>query len=345
MGFTKRIQFLISAHLNPNTMKIIKYLGYFLAVVVVAIAGLLVYVKAALPNVGEAQDLKIDYTPERIERGRYLANSVTVCMDCHSKRDYSKFSGPLTEGTLGMGGDRFDQTVGMPGVFFAKNITPEGIARYSDGELFRLITTGVTKEGRAMFPLMPYPYYGKMDPEDIYSIIAYVRSIPGIKNDVPDSQADFPMNFIINTIPQKANHQKRPDMSDQLAYGAYMTNASGCVECHTQVDKGQIIPELSFGGGREFMFPDGSVLRSSNISPDAESGIGKWTEEAFIQRFKIYADSAYVPPAVAPGEFNSIMPWTMYAHMTREDLSAIYAYLKSVKPISNTVTKFTAAAN
>ena len=136
--------------------KVLKYLGYLLLFLVVAIAGLLTYVKLALPNVGEAEDLKIEYTPERIERGRYLATSVTICMDCHSKRDYSKFSGPLTEGTLGMGGDRFDQTVGLPGVFFARNITSEGISRYTDGELYRVITTGVTMEGRSMFPLMPY---------------------------------------------------------------------------------------------------------------------------------------------------------------------------------------------
>jgi mono/diheme cytochrome c family protein len=326
-------------------MKILKYIGYLVIILLVVIAALLTYVKTALPDVGEAEDLKIEYTPERIERGRYLANSVTVCMDCHSKRDYSKFSGPLTPGTFGMGGDRFDQTVGMPGVFYAKNITPDGISRYTDGELFRVITTGVTKEGRAMFPLMPYPYYGKMDPEDIYGIIAYVRSISPIVNPVPDSQADFPVNFILNTIPAKAQPQKRPAKADVLAYGAYMANASGCVECHTQVKQGQIIPEVAFGGGREFQFPDGSILRSTNISPDQETGIGKWSEEAFVQRFKVYADSSFQISSVGPGEFNTIMPWTMYAQMEREDLAAIYAYLKTVKPVVNTVSKFTEPKN
>jgi hypothetical protein len=62
-------------------------------------------------------------------------------MDCHSTRDWSKFSGPLVEGTLGQGGERFDQTVGMPGVVYSKNITPARIGDYTDGELFRLITT------------------------------------------------------------------------------------------------------------------------------------------------------------------------------------------------------------
>lgn len=321
--------------------KLFKILGIILLLLIIGVGILLLYVKMALPDVGEPEDLKIEYTAERIARGEYLANCVNVCMDCHSTRDWSKFSGPITEGTFGKGGDRFDQTVGMPGVFYAKNITPEGISRYTDGELFRVITTGVTKEGRAMFPLMPYPYYGKMDREDIYSIIAYIRSLAPIKNDVPESQADFPMNFILNTIPQKANLQTRPDPSDQLAYGAYLTNAGGCIECHTKVEKGRIIPEFAFGGGREFSFPDGSAVRSANISPD-ETGIGQWTQESFVQRFKAYADSSYVLPDVNPGEFNSIMPWTMYANMKEEDLAAIYAYLRTVKPIENVVEKFTA---
>jgi len=51
---------------------------------------------------------------------------------------------------------------------------------------------------------MPYPNYGRMDKEDIYSMIAYIRSLAPIENEVPESKPDFPMNFIINTIPVKA---------------------------------------------------------------------------------------------------------------------------------------------
>ncbi|MBI1768365.1 MAG: cytochrome C [Bacteroidetes bacterium] len=323
--------------------KIFKILGIILTVIVVGIGALLTYVKAALPNVGKAEEITLEYTPQRIERGKYLANAVCACMDCHSKRDWSKFSGPLENGTLGQGGERFDQSVGLPGVFLSRNITPEGITRYTDGELFRVITTGVNKEGDAMFPLMPYSHYGKMDREDIYSIIAYVRSLSPVKNEVPPSEPDFPMNFIIHTIPQKANFQIKPDTSDILAYGSYMVNASGCIECHTQVEKGIIIPELAFSGGREFLFPDGSVVRSTNITPDEETGIGKWTKEAFVQRFKLFKDSSYVLPSVNAGDFNSYMPWTMYAGMSKQDLGAIYTYLKSVKPISNIVVKFSEA--
>jgi hypothetical protein len=325
--------------------KVLKIVGYIVLILVVAVAGLLTYVKAALPDVGEAENITIEYTPERIERGKYLANHVTVCMDCHSTREFTKFSMPLAEGTLGKGGERFDQTMGLPGVFFSKNITPEGISRYTDGELYRVITSGVTKEGRPMFPLMPYPYYGRMDREDIYDIIAYIRSIPPIKNDVPDSEADFPVNFILHTIPAKATPEPRPSKDNKIEYGRYLTNASGCRECHTPVNQGQIIIDKAFSGEREFMFPNGDICRSANITPDKETGIGAWTSDMFVQRFKIYRDSTYTLPDVAPGEFNTIMPWTMYAGMEQEDLEAIFAYLQTLTPMKNQVTKFSPAAN
>lgn len=323
--------------------KVFKILGIIVVLIVVAFAAIYLYIVSAFPKVEEAKPITIEYTPERVERGRYLANSVCVCMDCHSTRDFSKFSGPLTPGTLGKGGDRFDQTVGMPGVFFPRNITPEGIGGYSDGELYRVITTGVTKDGRPMFPLMPYPYYKTLDTEDVYSIIAYLRSIPGIKNEIPESKPDFPVSLILYTIPAEAQPQTRPEKSNTLEYGKYLVNAGGCIECHTQVKQGQIIRELAFSGGREFAFPDGSVCRSSNITPDMETGIGTWTPEMFVARFKSYSDSTYQAEPVAAGEFNTIMPWTMYGGMEKEDLEAIFAYLQSVTPMKNSVSKFTAA--
>ncbi|HCT24427.1 MAG TPA: cytochrome C, partial [Chitinophagaceae bacterium] len=94
--------------------KAFKVLGYLVLGIIVLLAAALTYVKLALPNVGDAPQLTVQATPEKIARGEYLANHVTVCMDCHSKRDWTKFSGPVTPGTLGMGGDRFDESVGMP---------------------------------------------------------------------------------------------------------------------------------------------------------------------------------------------------------------------------------------
>ncbi len=323
--------------------KVFKILGILLLVIIICGAGLITYVKTALPNVGAAPDLKVERTPERIERGKYIANHITLCVDCHSTRDWTKFAGPMVDGTLGKGGETFDQKFGFPGKFYSRNITPYGISRYTDGELFRLITTGVTKEGRAIFPIMPYTHYGTMDPEDINCIIAYIRSFAPIQNDVPQSVADFPMNIILNTIPAKATHGKKPDPSSVKEYGAYLANATDCIDCHTKDEHGQIIQSLAYSGGREFPLPDGSIVRSSNITPDANSGIGNWTKEAFINRFKAYGDSNYKAPFVEKGAFNTIMPWNMYAGMTKEDLGAIYEYLHSLPAKQNAVVKFTSA--
>ena len=322
--------------------KVLKFFGYLVILLVVGVSVMIGYVKTALPNVGPAPALNCDKSAEKVARGKYLAENVTMCINCHSTRDWTKFAGPIVAGTYGMGGEEFDRNVGFPGVYYAKNITPAGIAaHYTDGELFRLITTGVKKDGKAIFPVMPYTHYGKMDPEDIKCIIAYIRTLQPINNNVKESESDFPMSIIINTIPAKAAPENKPDPSNVAAYGAYMVNATGCIECHTKDNHGQIIPELAFSGGREFKLPDGSILRSANITPDMNSGIGNWTQEAFINKFKAYADSNYKPLPVSKGAFNTIMPWTSYCNMTREDLTAIYTYLHNLKAIDNPVSKFT----
>jgi hypothetical protein len=319
-----------------------KKIGLWIVAILIAVIGATaIYHRFALPNIEAAPVLKVELSTERIARGKYLANHVTVCIDCHSTRDWSRFSGPPTVGTYGKGGDVFDQKFGFPGVYYAKNITPEGISRYTDGELFRTITTGVDKEGRALFPVMPFHYYGQMDEEDILSIIAYIRTLPSIKNDVPESKSDFPMNFIINTLPHEANFTKLPSKTDVVKYGEYLTNAAACIDCHTQFEKGSLVAGTEYGGGREFPFPDGSIVRSANISSDENTGIGGWDDETFVSLFKAHSDSSTLATKLQPGEFNSIMPWTMYGGMTEEDLKAIFAYLKTVAPIRNEVVKFT----
>lgn len=320
--------------------KFFKFLGILLLIIIVAVVGLAAYVKYAMPNVGDAPNLKVEATPGRLQRGEYLANHVMVCMDCHSTRDWNKFSGPPVPGTLGKGGDVFDQKMGFPGVYYAPNITPAGIGNWTDGELFRAITTGVRKNGQPIFPVMPHHNYGKMDEEDIKSAIAYVRSLPAVENTVPESQSDFPMNFIINTIPSKASLSPKPAPTDVVAYGKYLAMASSCGDCHTPFEKGQMVEEYFMAGGRVFELPSGT-LTSINLTPDKETGIGNWTKEMFLGKFRTWRDSANIHrPVDFMKEFNSIMPWTMYAGMTDEDLGAIYEYIRTLQPKKNAIVKF-----
>ena len=118
--------------------------------------------------------------------------------------------------------------MGFPGKFYSRNITPFNLKNWTDGEIFRTITTGVNKSGRALFPVMPYQNYGKMDKEDIYDIIAYVRSLPLIESNPPENQLDFPMNFIVNTIPVNTALVQKPPKSDTLNYGAYVVISYDC---------------------------------------------------------------------------------------------------------------------
>ncbi|HRH37735.1 MAG TPA: cytochrome C, partial [Flavobacteriales bacterium] len=156
--------------------KILKVLGVLLIIIVmVGLVGYL-YISNALPDVPLQADLKVDATPERIERGRYLANSVCVCMDCHSNRDWNRYAAPLKPGTFAGGGERFDRTMQFPGEFYSKNITPFALKDWSDAELYRAITSGVSKDGHPFFPVMPYPNYNKLATEDVHSLIAYLRS-------------------------------------------------------------------------------------------------------------------------------------------------------------------------
>ncbi|HET8754023.1 MAG TPA: hypothetical protein VFM59_06645, partial [Salinimicrobium sp.] len=309
-------------------------LGGLALVLIIAV----VFIKFLLPNVGEAPYLEIASSPERVEHGKYLANHVAVCMDCHSARDWKRYTGPLVPGTFGKGGEYFGPEMGFPGKFYAKNLTPIHLGNWSDGELFRAITTGVSKDGHALFPVMPYLYYGKMDEEDIYSIIAYLRTLEPIENEIPRAEVDFPMNLILNTIPTKAALTEIPNENDAVAYGAYLTNAASCIECHTQANKGNLNLEMAFAGGREFKLPNG-IVRSANITPDKDTGIGNWNEEAFVARFKVFENTNTLRE-MKDGETNTIMPWSMFAGMKTSDLKAIYAYLQTRKPIKNKVSHF-----
>jgi mono/diheme cytochrome c family protein len=236
-----------------------------------------------------------------------------------------------------MGGDAFTKEFGFPGNFYAKNITPEGVDNWKDGEFLRAISCGVNRDRNAFFPVMPYPYYAHMDKEDIIAIIAYIRTLKPIKNNVPPSEPEFPMSLILNTIPKDAAFTERPQKAINATYGAYLVNAAACAECHTNAIKGNKVEGMDFAGGREFNFPGPKKIVSSNITPDKETGIGYWTEDAFVSKFKTFEDKTKLQDYKSPADYQPVMPWNMYAGMDTVDLKAIFAYLKTLKPIKNKV--------
>jgi len=290
-----------------------------------------------LPRDIPVPEITLPSSPAEIERGRYLASHVAVCMDCHSRRNWSYFSGPITPGTLGKGGEVFDEDTGLPGLIISKNITPHNLGDWSDGELFRAITGGLQNDGDALFPLMPYDAYRTMDERDVLAIIAYLRTLEPIENDVPDHRLNFPLNLIVNSIPREAE-LRTVNREDPVEYGEYLSKLAGCTWCHTPINATQqLIPEQSLAGGHEF-FMGRFVVRAANISPDPDSGIGNWSLEQFIAKFREYQGQAGRTIPLGEDGFNTLMPWTMYADMTDEDLGAIYAFLMQSEPRRNGVT-------
>lgn len=321
----------------------IKYLSVIFIILLVAIGSVITYIKIALPNVGPAPDITVDITDEKVEHGKYLANHVMLCMDCHAVRDFSLFAGPPIPETLGAGGEEFNREMGLPGRFIAPNLTPAALGDWTDGEIFRAIVSGVSKDGSALFPIMPYPHYSTLDEEDIYSVIAYLRTLEPVQYDLPDREIDFPVNIIINTIPMKPELTTKPSKDNIIDYGRYVITAAACMDCHTLIEKGEFVGE-PYAGGNEFPLPDGSVARSANLTPH-ESGIGSWTKEQFVARFKAYSkENGYEYQKVSPGQFQTYMPWPMYAEMKTEDLEAIYAYLRTIPPVENYIELFTPAS-
>ncbi len=310
-----------------------KIAGYGVLSLVVIIACVVFYIVLFLPDIPVNNTVKADAMPERVARGKYLANHVMVCVDCHSTRDWSRFSGPMVAGTEGRGGEVFDEKMGFPGHYRAPNITPYSLKEWTDGEIYRAITSGVSRDGHPMFPIMPYPAYGTLGTDDIVSVIAYLRTLSPIDNTPSRSRPTFPMNIILHLMPAEAMPQAIPPLSDTVNYGEYLVRAAGCIECHTPAEHGQIVKSLAFSGGREFLMPDGNRLISSNITPNPDKGIGKWTEQSFLFRFRSYDPATYTPPVLKPGEKQTIMPWTMYAGMDSTDLKAMYRYLRRGKPL------------
>jgi mono/diheme cytochrome c family protein len=131
-----------------------------------------------------------------LKRGEYLARHVAGCIDCHSQRDLSKYSGPVVPGTEGGGGFAFIPQYGLPGTLYGRNITPDpetGIGNWTDDEVLRAMTQGINKNGDTLFPLMPYPSFNHMAKEDLLSIIAYIRTLKPIKNKVQPRQLMVPI--------------------------------------------------------------------------------------------------------------------------------------------------------
>jgi mono/diheme cytochrome c family protein len=312
--------------------KMLRLLAYLVIGLVVIAGGFALFVHlSGIPRyTPEPVTLNVEVTPERVERGRKHASM--LCAGCHM----NPTTGVLT-------GKRIEDAPPQFGTVYSLNITAhpvQGIGSWTDGEIAYLLRTGVARDGRYTPPWMvKLPL---MSDEDLHDIIAFLRSDdPMVRAaDVPDqpSRPSFLTKFLTRVafkpLPYPAGPVMAPPESDPVAFGGYIVKARlGCFGCHSAdfATVNDLIPERSAGylaGGNAMPDMNGRTVHTANLTMDPETGIGKWTEEQFDRALRT---------GIRPDNRPLRYPMEPFRELTREEVGAIFAYLKTVPIIRNEV--------
>jgi len=248
-------------------------------------------------------NLKVAATPERVARGEQIS---AICGECHS----AKLGGPLV-------GRNFFEGGGPPvGTLYAPNLTPAGeITGWTDGELIRAIREGVHQSGRALI-IMPSNSFHNMSDDDVQSIVAYLRSRPPAGTRSPAAKLNVVGALFIGLGMAETSVQPAitdpviaPPREANAAYGRYLLSIGHCTDCHGEDLRGRA--------------PDGP---GPPAAPNMIAIASAWDADGFVKTFRTGTD---------PGGHKLIgeMPWQSVARFASDnDLRAIHAYLKSLKP-------------
>lgn len=279
-----------------------------------------------------------------VDRGRYLGEHVANCLMCHSQRDWDLLGAPNTDGVLGVGSNATARVEAFPEgtVLWSRNITsdPEtGLGAWTDGEIARAITAGLSRDGTPLFLNMPYDQFGQLSNDDLVDLVAWVRTLPPVRHEIPERVLPLPLNLVVRTMPMAPSAISSTPTSGPER-GAYLANVASCVWCHSPVDANQVVvPGEEMSGGHEWVMPNGGTVRSANLTPHA-SGLGGWSEAAFVARFTGLDVEAMHATRIEPGGFTTLMPWGSFSGLEEDDLRAIWAWLRTVPPVENTVIKW-----
>lgn len=251
-----------------------------------------------------------------VARGRYLVEGIAGCGNCHTPK------GP--QGDLpGMnlaGGTVFDE---QPFRAVASNITPDpetGIGRWTDAQIARAIREGIRPDGRIIGPPMPIELYRGISDADLAAMVAYLRTVPAVRNAVPASEYRIPLPP--NYGPPVANVPGPAD--DPVSRGRYLAGPIGhCIDCHTPMTPaGHRDWSRTGQGGQPFTGPWGTSV-ARNITPNRDHGIGGWTDAQIVRAVTtgVAADGRQLFPPMGYG---------YYARVDARDLADIVAYLRSL---------------
>ena len=309
-------------------------LGGLLLVLAIVAAAFAVHVSRDFPVRYPTQkpDLRIETTPERVARGKAIAQA--LCAGCH-----------YDQKTAGLTGHHMVEAPEEFGVLVSRNITgdpKEGIGTYSDGELAFLLRTGIERDGVYPGPFMAHPHASD---EDVASLIAFLRSDdPLVKPQaVPNqpSQPAFLFKLLDHVAWKPSAYPQAPVLaplpSDRVAYGHYLAvNLFDCYVCHSADFKtlDTATPEHSagfFGGGNPTLDADHHVVLSANLTPD-ESGLAGWSEAQFVRA---------VREGFRPDNRPLRFPMEPIPSITPDEASAIWAYLQTVPKLHHPLNRWT----
>lgn len=305
--------------------------GAVLLVVVLALGALLTVGRPLLfgPKAREVTARTFEATEARLARGKYLVEGVAHCFQCHSPHDLTKPDLPIVEGMKGAGW-HMDSAPGL-GDVVAPNITPDpetGIGAWTDDEIARAIREGVSRDGTALFPSMPYGNYQHMSDEDLASVVVYLRTIPPVRNALARTKLEFPLSRIVNMMPTPLEETvAEPPASER---GGYLVELAECRTCHSAAVQGEPVEGLTFGGGFRFQ-PVGldTPVHSVNITFDP-SGIAHYDFALFDQAMRT---------GMLPGrQLSGIMPYAQLSMLTDEDMRAIFEFIKAQPPVRHRVS-------
>jgi mono/diheme cytochrome c family protein len=300
-----------------------------LAIAVAAAAGVLG--AAVWEGRRGAPALAISVAPDA-KRGEYLIRA-GGCIACHTEEQALKDKGPI------LGGGRALKT--PFGTFHGPNISKDpvhGIGKWSDAAFVNAFRAGRAPGGHNYYPAFPYTSFAGVDDRDLVDIKAYIFTLPGQAKPNKPHALGFPydirfgLTFWKWIYFERARLRRDETKSAEWNRGAYLVNhLAHCGECHT--------PRNALGGPNRSLTlagaPDIEGGIAPNITPDEETGIGKWSEAAIIEVLK----SGLLPDGDTVGGAMTDVVNHGTSHLTDEDLKAIAVYLKSVKPIRNKVGK------
>jgi mono/diheme cytochrome c family protein len=275
-----------------------------------------------------------------IERGRYIVDTVAVCQDCHTPRNEA--GAPIPEQYLA-GADCF---VRLPNgsCLNTPNLTNHetGLLNRRDDDIKRMIRDGIRPAATGdepLSPVMPYYVFHNMSDADLDAVVAYLRTVPGVDHAIERSGVEFDVPAAANPLDPSLIPLPMAGYVDESAAlrGRYLAAEAGvCLECHTRHvmgDPNVLDYSKIFAGGEEYQVGLPVAPVSSNLTSDAETGLGNWTVDDIVRVLKegTDTDSAGICPPMPVG------PMGPFGGLKDADARDIAHYIKSLPPVVNAI--------